>query len=573
MRTVIYLALLAALAGTWACDGKVRKEGVTPGLDLRGGQAVGPYGGAGGRGGAVEIFTNASAVALSREVDLAGLPGWTLTPPDLGGNPRTLSGVATLAPGPDGLVAGDDPERSATALWVKPGARVTLVPNRGVELDPREVELRIAGALVVEGALVLPPAAPDGRSLDRAALRAHVEALLIGPRGVVEAGGLDGSAEADGGRGGAVSIAVAGDAHVEGRILAAGGRGRAGGQGGDVDVQVTSGWVVVTGEVDASGGEGLAGAGGAAGYAQVWGSWDAEGTGNLFASGTLRANGGRGTLGGGRAKWVYLSPCAAGWAAVTGRLEANGGDATVAGAGGRGGRAEVAVPGFDLWVDARLHARGGRGAGAWPGGDGGEVETSSYPLEFGSAAAPAGNVSAEVDVAGGEGSQGGAGGIFTSYLMSGEAAAAKPLRLALRSAELGGGDGAAGGAGGEAFVEAGGHITLALPGTVALGDLAVEVPLNAAGGRSSAAGAAGGAGGAVALVGNHVSSSAIAADGGASAGRAGHGGGVTIESARGPSTVGAAISVRAGAGATPAPPGEVVIDGESKVLAGGVFVP
>jgi hypothetical protein len=157
--------------------------------------------------------------------------------------------------------------------------------------------------------------------------------------------------------------------------------------------------------------------------------------------------------------------------------------------------------------------------------------------------------------------------------MSGDAAAARPLRLALRTAELGGGDGAAGGAGGDAFVEAGGHITLALPGAAAVGDLAVEVPLNAAGGRSSAAGAEGGAGGAVTLVGNHVSSSAIAADGGGSAGRAGHGGSVTIESSRGPSTVGAAISVRAGAGATPAAPGEVVIDGESKVLEGGVFVP
>ena len=565
-RWTVVLAVAAIAA---AGCGKSSKHGQPAGgpgvLSALGGRGSG---GPGGAGGSIVVYSETGDVRVVVTPTMGTVPTWSVPDADLGSNPRTVTGIEDITPDEIGVILGDDGELDATALWVKPGATATLLANVVGGID-----LELAGPLVVDGTLRLGPQGGDRTGLSGTATELHVGAM-----GVIDGKGGDASG-ADGGTGGSFDLTVAGNTLVAGTIDTRGGNGDNGGEGGYVNVVVSSGWVVVTGVSDSSGGMGLAGAGGDAGGNQIWGRWADGGTGNLYNAGQLVARGGDGTTRGGNGNYTYVSSCKTGWAvqSATGVLDSSGGDATVSGDGGSANSPEIESSGDKIWASGAFYATGGKGAGTGIGGWGGPVYVSANS-SIATDAVLGGYVAALVDVSGGDGLTGGDGGSMEISTARSSAATPAPLYVAAASLDASGGQGASlGGQGGAIYLSSYGGPDLdvkalrANPG-VAVGDLSVDVSAKAEGGGSTAGAA--GSGGYIEAFATHVKVVGLSVDGGAAADAAGGDGGtIGLTSGTPPSMVGAPLTTRGGTGAPAGSAGSITIDGSGVALTNGVYTP
>ena len=563
--TVVLAVAVMAAAGCGKSSTHGQPAGGAGVLSALGGRGSG---GPGGVGGSVAIFSSTGDVRVVTTPTMGTVPTWSVPDPDLGSNPRTVTGTEEITADGYGAILGDDGEFEATALWVKPGAEATLLENA----DPG-IDLELAGPLVVEGTLRLGP-----QGGDRASFYGTASELHVGATGLVDGRGGDATG-ADGGGGASFTLLVAGNTVVAGTIDTRGGDGANGGEGGLLNVIVSSGWVVVTGVAESSGGTGLAGAGGDAGGSEVWGYPDAGGTGNLYNAGQLVARGGDGTTKGGNGKYTYVSSCKTGWAvqSETGVLDSSGGDATVSGDGGIGSTAEIDSSGDKFWASGAFYATGGKGAGTGIGGPGGSVLIRAYSSTAVDAVL-GGYTAMLADVSGGDGLTGGDGGSLEVSTQSSAAALPAPVYVAAVGLDASGGQGASlGGQGGYVYASAYGSPGLtarglrATPG-VAVGDVSLDAPAKAEGGSSS--GGAGGNGGIVAAVATRVRVVGLSVDGGAAAdGAGGNGGNIGLTSTIPPTMVGAPLTTRGGAGAPAGSPGTITVDGMVKTLTGGVYTP
>jgi hypothetical protein len=440
--------------------------------------------GAGGSGGELWAYSYGGDVAVRTGGALPALPSYTYVAPALGDNPLTVSSSTTLTVG--GALVGDDGVNPATGLWVKRGVTLELVPGEGSST----VWFTLSAGLLVDGTLRL--AATPG-TLDSASLEISAASGAISSSGRIDASGLDGDAETDGGDAGYVDLEIQGDFYNRGTIVTRGGKGANGGSGSSLDVTVASGWVVNTGVADSSGGQGLAGVGGSAGGTEIWGRWSEGGTGSAYNSGELVARGGDGSTGGGNGGWVYFSGCQHGWTVSTGVLDGSGGDATVDGPGGAANGIDVEASGDQVFVKGMLRARGGNGAGAGAGGDGESAGVSSNEAWSGTNERLGVWLAATVDVSGGDGATGGgAGELEVMDDGMGDTAGVHLLGYATLSAR--GGDGAtAGGAGGSLELYSYRYWGEVPEGTPLIGSVTNEAVLDVRGGVG--ADGAGGSGG------------------------------------------------------------------------------
>lgn len=563
-RWTVVLAVAVIASGCGSSSKHEQPAGGAGVLSALGGKGTG---GPGGMGGFVALYSDTGDVRVVAIPTMGTVPTWSVPDPDLGANPRTVTGVEDITPDAAGVILGDDGELDATALWVKQGAEATLQEN----LDPG-IGLTLAGPLVVDGTLRLGPQGGTRPTFDGSATELHVGAM-----GVIDGKGGDATG-ADGGGGASFTLGVAGNTVVAGTIDTRGGNGANGGAGGQLDVVVSSGWIVVTGVADSSGGTGLAGAGGEAGGNEIWGRWSEGGTGNYYGSGQLLARGGDGTTKGGNGNYVYVSSCQTGWAvqSETGVLDGSGGAATVSGDGGGGYQVQLESSDDKFWASGAFYATGGNGAGTGIGGPGGSVSIDAR--NSASTTAVLGGYTAMIsDVSGGNGLTGGDGGslwIFTERT----GVTPSPLYVAAAGLDASGGQGASlGGQGGSIYTSAYGSPDLraqglrAAPG-VAIGDVSLDVPATAEGGDSS--GGAGGNGGYFDAFATHVKVVALSVDGGSGGdGAGGNGGAIGLTSGAPPSTVGAPLTTRGGTGAPAGTVGSITIDGTPVTLTDGVYTP
>jgi hypothetical protein len=494
VQAVVAVVVAVALG---ACGGS---GGGAPALQLGGGRGAT---GAGGRGGQLRIASYGGPVTLTTSGDLPAPRRWSYLAPDLGANPRTITGATSLTASA-GVILGDDGATAATGLRVAAGATLTLLPDEDTDADgvPDRVGLGFDGGVLIEGTVQL---GRVGGGRGAAGWDGAVGAMAIRPGGRLLAPGLDGDLAIDGGRGGTISLSVAGACSVEGLVDTRGGRGRSGGAGGNMEFVVSNGDIMVSGTSDSSGGEGLAGPGGAAGDNEIWGVWASHGTGDYWLTGAVVARGGQGTAGGGAGGWIYASGCETGEAFVSGLIDTSGGDATVDGPGGDAGEHEVDADQGRALSGGRHLARGGRGAGSGAGGDGAWV---GFYAQMRSTTAGMDNplvVKVDLDLRGGDGATGGIAGQL--QLETGaNTAGSNPLTLIAASADLTGGVGAtAGGRGGSAAI-------FGLRGedaaaTWRIGAVRLGLPIDLRGGAASAG--TGGDGGALDV---STSTSAVAAE-------------------------------------------------------------
>jgi len=410
--------------------GSTRAVGV---LSADGGSGDRGSSGSSGRGGALAIRATAGGATIG-ELDATARPSWTRPEVSLGAHPFVLStsGTVSLA----GRLRGFD-GLPATALWVKPGVEVRL--------EDEDVALQVDGPVVIEGQLtVARPAgrARDGGSLSirtplfvlgpegwvKLAGDAVTEGAagdggrleVIAPEafvfGIVQARGGNAESRGQGGRGGSVRLGAAGpggtlvvtgildvlgglgserggDAgevevvgdgavHVSGRVLAFGGLGPAGGQGGNVRLRGGA-RTVVSGSFELDGGSDLFGP--PEGDPTTWragngGSFEAgPSSGGVWFDGVVDARGGSSIglefggfvsdLPGGRGGLVRIGAgqgagppgplCFSGFVWADGGLGTDGGD---------GGTVELA--GSTVRASARRGTANGASDGG-PGVDGG----------------------------------------------------------------------------------------------------------------------------------------------------------------------------------------------------------
>ncbi len=493
---------------------------------------------AGGPGGQLTVASlGGGAVTVTPSGTLPAPWTWSYVAPSLGANPRTVSGALSLTPA-GGAILGDDGATAATGLWVKPGAVLTLGPSDDADgivgLD--RANLSFPAGVVIEGTLQLGRA--NGGS-SAASWSGTVAALAIRPGGRLIATGDAGTAAADGGAGGSIDLLVNGSCSNEGVIDTQGGRGRAGGAGGVINLVVSNGAVVNTGLANASGGEGLAGFGGDAGGVGIWGRWSDAGTGDFLGTGVVLARGGSGTAGGGAGGSGYFSGCLYGQAYGSGQFDVSGGDATGDGPGGAGSDLTVESSNGRTVVGGQLASHGGRGAGGGTGGSGGQITvrtntdgTQAAGMEISTTVAAAFNLSGGIGAAGG-------GGGNLAILDDANATGSSGVTLIAQGAlTAAGGDGAAGGGkgGGVAIHSDKGPDAVS---TWRIGAVAVSLPVDASGGAATA-----GPGGAAGLV-DLFTHRDLAAN-------------LNVPSATRRLTVGAAVKAAGGAGTTGGGAGGVI---------------
>jgi hypothetical protein len=574
-----------------------------------------------------EVFLREDSTLLMLEdgrggTPITGLhvhPGVTLTlPPSAGG--RTLlfhdgvylEGTLAVAGGDDlsldltcaAFHATDDavidlsaPSGSADEAGLAGGDLHVTVGTTGPEVP------RNAGSLWMQGTI-------DTRGASGASGGDAGAVTLRSPTDLVAGGtflGAGGAAlgEAVGGDGAPVRLeANHGLAWVHARFeLSGGGGGAAGGLGGSVVVGAARVDDRSTYELDGGdGGATCAGrcAGGAGGALLLSSS-----AGSIVHEGPVHARGGRGTGAderggsGGRGGLVVVQADTLTGATLApeqrielaGELVLSGGDGT--GTGGRGGAVEVDLTSpYDrdatvrLYGFARVDAHGGATSAQATGGDGGTIGLSLKGGDAGGGLV----IAPDLDLRGGSGRKGGAGGFLSldSVVSPGDLDPARAVRVD-GDVLLDGGDGTTSGGTSGTLHVAGVH-DVALTGDVTAiagaspggsgvsalrswldepgvhveawhGDVTLAGALRVRGGDGRDTG---GRAGFLLVTGVHVRAvGPIEAVGGtSSAGRGGDGGFLQLTSALPPTTVEGTIDVAAGDGATtPGTPGQVWIDG------------
>src|SRR5574341_56160 len=123
------LSVAAVLA---ACGSSSKTSPPPPPLGTATIKALGGAGsaGSGGAGGAVTITGQGGGkveVLTHGEVDASF--SYAVSPPELGGNPKTVSSDATLTVDPFGRLLGDDGVSPATGLHVAASATLTVAPR------------------------------------------------------------------------------------------------------------------------------------------------------------------------------------------------------------------------------------------------------------------------------------------------------------------------------------------------------------------------------------------------------------------------------------------------------------
>jgi hypothetical protein len=209
-----------------------------------------------------------------------------------------------------------------------------------------------------------------------------------------------------------------GSIYNRGAIDTSGGSGLDGGAGGHVLLQAYLA-VYNTGGISSSGGEDISdsasdgGTGGSAGYIHFAARFD-----DIANSGSLRARGGNGFTSGGAGSHVLFESSKGGGNRLlnSGSIVVGGGDAdpgcVIDCSGGDAGHVEAEIRGGDIVNTGNVNARGGFG-GADAAGAGGYVELNAHPgTGWYGGYLPTGSiyVSGKLDVSGGDGLVGGAGG-------------------------------------------------------------------------------------------------------------------------------------------------------------------
>src|SRR5574341_120340 len=370
------LSVAAVLA---ACGSSSKTSPPPPPLGTATIKALGGAGsaGSGGAGGAVTITGQGGGkveVLTHGEVDASF--SYAVSPPELGGNPKTVSSDATLTVDPFGRLLGDDGVSPATGLHVAASATLTLAPDSGT---PDQISLNLGDGLYVEGTLVVARRA-SGPTGSACRLDVNAASMVIASSGTIDTHGL-----------------------------ASRGAGGSGGGGGRVDLISRAGGVFNTGTVTTSGAAGSAGTGGAAGQVNLVAG--AAAPGDVFSSGDITAIGGDGTAAnGGNGGAVTFDPQYAGKARAGGVIVTSGG-AGPAATGGRGGNVTIFGTAEALRVDSTISTTGG-GASGGQGGAGGSVTLQHRNGGSSSLGGPV-EVGGAIDASGGAGDDGGQAGSVT----------------------------------------------------------------------------------------------------------------------------------------------------------------
>jgi hypothetical protein len=446
--------------------------------------------GNGGKAGTITINGLGASLDLGRSGDLSGvlpsLPALSDYTQDLGDNPLTVTRDRELTSGDP--IVGDDGVNAPTGITVAKGATLTL----GCSFE--WLQINLVHDLVVNGTLAV-ARVPD--SLSSCSLEVHAANVWIGGR-ILSQGG-DAERGADGGDGGSVSMVVQAHYFLSGAIIATGGAGDRGGRGGGIAVgtvgppyagSATPGIIAVTGLQDSSGGEGRSGVGGDAGSSLPAANASGLGSCNVLLAGTIRADGGKGTAGGGAGGLVNAFACTVGWVVSTGAVESMGGDATAEGPGGAAGQVLFGSTGGILYVGGSLRTRGGAAAGAGTGGDGGLIDLTAENSQ--GVNRPLGvHLAADVDLSGGGGAAGGRAGRVDILDFGSDGGVGVFLYGYQKISAAGGAGTSGGGAGGALYVYNASRVDSG--GAVTEGNTVNHVDVSLAGGAASAG--AGGAGG------------------------------------------------------------------------------
>jgi hypothetical protein len=448
--------------------------------------------GAGGQGGDLYIESSSGGdVEISKDGALPKIPSFKWLNPSLGSNPLTVTTNTTVTPDGSQRVLGDDGATTATGLWVKAGATLTLEPNYDWDgiAGNETAYLYLDEGVLVEGTIVTGP--KNGAGPDAAQLYLYATTIVIAKTGRVDTSGDD-VAAGDGGDAGYLRLGADGSAFSEGTLLARGGRGTtSGGSGNGIGLYGDWGMAVHTGEMDASGGDASDGQGGGAGWAEV----SVDDLGTALNSGTMRARGGNGTTGGGSGGWLYVENYDRGPAYSTGELDGAGGNASVDGSGGEGGGVYVEAYGADAVLGGTVSVHGGHGAGSGNGGWGGDVDLYNWDTWGENAIVPAGRIvlGADLDVSGGNGVNGGGGGYVDVETGSERPSSEQPQIRFVGFAAIdvsGGHGGSDGGYGGDVEVYA--YPSAPYAGTQRHGSILNEASITGRGGDATTGSAAGG---------------------------------------------------------------------------------
>jgi hypothetical protein len=379
--------------------------------------------GNGGEGGYFEIYAYAAGdirVLDTGTIDTA----FTVptTQPELGTNVRTIATDTTLLPDDTFTILGDDGMTVATGLHVLAGVTLTLRPNYDVNSDGTLDAARVNfdDGVIIDGTIATGPVEPGPAPAvavgppDTADLDIDAANFLITATGMVDTRGENGAAGEFGGDGGTIRFYSGGTFISRGSMMAYGGNGTDGGDGGDCDVTSDNYAVYNTGPVSTYGGTGSTGAGGDGGYIDM----DTDDTGGgVRNSGMLISRGGHGATAGGDGGDVDLSGDNIGEFVNSGDVDAVGGNATMDGNGGEGGSIYFYAGGSHMRVTGNLVSRGGNGAGVGDGGDGDFIELYLDDNDYieGDYSVEGMFVGANMDARGGDGANGGDGGTLYIY--------------------------------------------------------------------------------------------------------------------------------------------------------------
>jgi hypothetical protein len=155
--------------------------------------------GTGGQGGEVDVESSSGGdVEISKDGALPKIPSFKWLSPSLGSNPLTVATDTTLTPDVSERLLGDDGATTATGLWVKAGATLTLEPNfdwDGIAGNDT-ASLDVDEGVLVEGTIVTGPR--NGAGPDASSLYLYATTIVISKTGRVDTSGDD-VAAGDGG--------------------------------------------------------------------------------------------------------------------------------------------------------------------------------------------------------------------------------------------------------------------------------------------------------------------------------------------------------------------------------------
>ncbi|HUT52616.1 MAG TPA: hypothetical protein VM658_04440 [bacterium] len=301
----------------------------------------------------------------------------------------------------------------------------------GTDKDKAWLILECGGTMIIRGAIDQSGAdgarhtGEDGGDGGATVLYAFSSIFILGN---VDASGGTGDGVGDGGAGAAWSGAAAeldiiseqGMVAVAGNVNASGGKGKRGGSAGKIYIDLFSNFYGI-GSLLANGGDGADGYGGHANAIVIVSHF-----GSIYYAGAMLANGGNATYGdAGNGGGISLSATdgdSMGELFLSGSIQSKGGTSFLFGVGGDGDTVELNNSGSgDIRITAPIDLSGGDGDG--PGRKGGDagglliMEQGVLDLGYGQGAMT-GNIilAANVNLNGGNGDIGGAGGLFQTLL-------------------------------------------------------------------------------------------------------------------------------------------------------------